>query len=187
MKTKIEAVMVKALVSAHVLAGRLYLLAFALTCAFAVNVWAQDGGVPANAVTLPAAALGGDDLGALAKLIWDAVMNKQWGLVASLGVLLVVAGLRKFVPEKTQVGAWLRTKLGGIVSNFVVTLAATFATMFASGHAFSADMVFKALSVALSAAGGWAIYKNVREAIDEKRAQDAGTDAAKKPDDTLNA
>lgn len=152
-----------------------------------ISVFAQEDGGVSPAPAIPVQALAGDDFGALAKLIWDAVMNKQWGLVASLAILLAVAALRKFVPETTKVGAWLRTKLGGIVTNFAITLSGAFATAFMSGHTFSADLVFKALSVALTASGGWAIYKNVREALDEKKAQEKGADAAKKPDDTLNA
>lgn len=134
------------------------------------------------------AVLPGDptDIGAMANLILGAVMNKQWGLLASLLVLLTVAGLRKWVPETSKLGGWLRTKLGGIIANFAVTLSGTFATMFLAGAPFSFDMVLKALSVALSAAGGWAIFKNVSEAMDELKAQKTGLAAAAAPDDTLN-
>lgn len=130
----------------------------------------------AQAATLPQDPT---DLGAMAKLIWDAIMAKQWGLVASLAVLLIVAGLRKWLPEKSKVGAWVRSRIGGIVSNFLLTLAGAFATMFLAGQTFSADMVFKALTVSLTASGGWAIFKNVRDAIEEAKAAKAGADAAK--------
>lgn len=119
------------------------------------------------------------DLGAMAKLIWDAIMAKQWGLVASLAVLLTVAGLRKWLPEKSKVGAWVRTRIGGILSNFVLTLAGAFATMFLAGQVFSADMVFKALTVSLTASGGWAVFKNIRDAVEEAKAAKQGDDATK--------
>lgn len=127
------------------------------------------------------------DVQAMAKLVLDAVMNKQWGLLASLAVLITVSSLRKYVPEHTKVGLWFRTKLGGIISAFAVSLSGAFATLFLAGGVFSLDMVLKALSVALGASGGWSIWKNVREALDEKKAQEAGTDAAAAPKDTLNS
>jgi len=129
---------------------------------------------PASGTTLPADFT---DLGAIAKLAYDAVMNKQWGLLASVVIAALIAGLRKWVPESTKVGAWLRTKLGAIVTNFALSLASAFATAFAAGASFSADLVFKALSVAFAASGGWAIYKNITEAVAESKAQKAGAES----------
>lgn len=126
------------------------------------------------------------DIHQMAALVLNAVMQKQWGLLASLATLITVASLRKYVPEKTKVGAWFRTRLGGIVMAFVTTASGAFATAFLAGAPFSLDMVLKVLSVTLAASGGWAIFKNVRDAIDEKKAMAAGTDAVKVPNDTIN-
>lgn len=129
------------------------------------------------------------DLGAVAQNVWEAIINRQWGLVASLGVVLIILAARRFVPAETAVGAWIASKLGAVISNFVLSFGAAFATMFAAGQSFTSVMLFKALSVALSAAGGWAIWKNVNEAIQEKKAQTAGEAVAadpKKVEDTLN-
>lgn len=131
-------------------------------------------------------ALDPSDPGSVAKMLLDAVMNKQWGIVASLSVTAIVAGLRKWVPEATTLGKWFRTKLGGIIVNLVVTLGLAFLTLFAAGGTFSADLVLKALSVALGASGGWSIVKNITEAVAEAKAQKAGTAAASVPTDTLN-
>lgn len=140
------------------------------------------------AQTSPAPVLPADptDIHAMAQLVLTAIMAKQWGLLASLLVLVTVASLRKYVPESTKVGAWFRTKLGGILTAFVLSLAGAFATLFLAGAPFSGALVLKALSISLGASGGWSIWKNIREALDEKKAQSAGTDATKAPTDTLN-
>lgn len=126
------------------------------------------------------------DIHQMAQLILNAIMTKQWGLLASLATLIIVAALRKWVPEKTKVGLWFRTRLGGIIMAFVTTTSGAFATAFLAGVPFSLDMVLKVLSITLTASGGWAIFKNVRDAIDEKKAQAAGTEATQTPTDTLN-
>lgn len=123
-----------------------------------------------------------------AQVALDAFVNKQWGLLVSLAVLLIVAGLRKFTPDDSKLGAWFRSKLGAIISNFVLSLGGGFATQFLAGAPFSAALVLKAITVALTASGGWAIYKNLREAINDNKAQRAGTAAAAtEPEKVVNS
>lgn len=144
---------------------------------------ALDGGV---AVNLPVDL---SDLGSDSKAIFDAVQNHQWGLVASLVVLLVVLLLRKYVPETSTFGTWVNSKFGGIISNFVLSFGGAFATMFAAGQQFSVGMLVKAFTIALTASGGWSIWKNLNEALEERKAQAAGQAVAadvKKTTDTLN-
>lgn len=126
------------------------------------------------------------DLGAMGKLVLDAVQNKNYGLLASLIVLLTVSALRKWIPESTKVGAWFKSKFGGILTNFALSLGGAFATAFLAGASFNTALAFQALTVALTASGGWAIYKNLREALDEGKAQTAGVEAAKAPESNLN-
>lgn len=148
--------------------------------------FAQDGGVagPTDGVTL--LTFDPTDPGSVAKMLLDAVMAKQWGVVASLGVTALVAGVRKWTPENTKLGAWLRTKLGAIITTFLITLGTAFLTLFMAGGQFSLALVLKAVSVAVGASGSWSIWKNVSEAISEAKAQKAGNDAEAKPADTLN-
>lgn len=127
-----------------------------------------------------------NDFGAVAKAVFDAVENQQWGLVASLGVLLLVVALRRLTPETSKFGQWVNSKFGGIISNFVLSFGGAFATMFAAGQQFSGIMLLKAFSIALGASGGWAIFKNAREAFEERKAQAAGVAAAVDPKDELN-
>lgn len=148
----------------QLLAARVLPFMVAMVAALPLVVHAQ---VPSPAV-LPADLT---DLGSIAKLAYDAVMNKQWGLLASVVIAAVIASLRKWVPESTKAGAWLRSKLGAIITNFALSLATAFATGFLAGQPFSADLVFKALSVSLAASGGWAVWKNLNEAIEEAKGQ----------------
>lgn len=122
----------------------------------------------------------------VAKVLLDAVMNKQWGILVSLLISVIVAGIRKGAPENSKLGAWLKTKLGGVVANLVTSLGLAFFTLFMSGEAFSVALVVKAVSISLGAAGGWAVWKNLSEAVAEKKAQDAGAAAAAAPTDILN-
>jgi hypothetical protein len=167
------------------LASRLFPILFAvlatLVVLLPVRALAQD--VAPASPSLPADPT---DVTAMARLILDAVMNKQWGLLASLAVLVTVAMLRKYVPEKTKLGVWFRTRVGGIVTALLTSAAGAFATAFLAGAPFSLDLVLKALSVMLAASGGWSIFKNLRDALDEKKAQDKGREAASKPADTLD-
>lgn len=121
-----------------------------------------------------------------AKLALHAVVTGQWALLVSILLTLIVAGLRKWVPETTKVGGWLRTKLGGIVSSFALALGMGFVSVLISGTPFSLAVVLKAVQVALGASGSWAIYKNVREALAEKKAIEAGAAAAAAPTSTLD-
>ncbi len=123
---------------------------------------------------------------AVAKLLLDSVVNKQWGLLASLVLTAVVWFSRKYVPEKTVVGAWLRTKAGGALSSLLFALGTGFVTQFLAGVPFGGAMVIKAISVALGASGIWSIVKNLRESAEESKAQVDGKAAETKPTDTLN-
>jgi hypothetical protein len=118
------------------------------------------------------------DLGALAGVLVTAVMQGRWGVVVSLGVTLLVAALRKFVPTSTKFGAWMHGRIGAIVFNFATSLGLAFAAVFVSGSPITVDVVVRALQVALTAAGGWTIYKAIREEIEERAAAKAGAAAA---------
>lgn len=137
-----------------------------------------DGGV-GNVLDL-------NDLGAVAKTVLDGVQNHQWGLVISTVILLLILSLRKFTPETSRFGIWIQSKLGAIISNFALSFGGAFVTMFAAGQHFTVSMFFRALTIALTASGGWAVFKNFNEAVAEKRAQAAGLEAAANPKDELN-
>lgn len=162
---------------------------FTLLFVFALPflAFAQDGGIASIAPDgLSLINFDPTDPGSVAQMLLDAVMSKQWGIVVSLAITALVAGLRKWVPEGTKLGAWFRTKLGGIVTTLLISLGMAFLTQFVAGGQFSVALVVRALSVAVGASGGWSIWKNISEALAEKKAQTAGTTAADAPTDTLN-
>lgn len=127
------------------------------------------------------------DPGSVAKMLVDAVMLKQWGIVASLALTAIVAGLRKWTPEASAFGKWMRTKLGALITNFALALGTGFVTLFVAGEHLSLALVVKALTIAVGASGGWSIIKAITEAIAEKKAQAAGAAAAAAPKDPLNS
>lgn len=153
---------------------------------------AQDAGVlDPNVTVLKDLQLPTDptDLGQLAGVIVSAVMVGRYGLAVSLGVTLVITALRTWVPETTKFGAWMKTRLGAIVMNFGFSLGMAFGTAFLAHTTLTLDIALRAVQVALSAAGGWSIYKAIREELDEKKAAAAGAAAAATPsavDEHLN-
>jgi len=143
-----------------------------------------DGGVVSRALPLDFT-----DVGEVAQTIFNAVTNKQYSLVASLAVVLLVLGARKFAPNSSGFGIWLNSRIGAIVSNFVLSFGGAIATTAAAGEPFSFKILLQALIVALTAAGGWAIFKNVSDDLAEKKAQREGTTIAEDPskvEETLN-
>ena len=124
---------------------------------------------------------------ALFKLVFEAVENRQWGLLVSVLLTGTVALGRKYIPESTQVGKWFRSKVGAIVSTLLLALGGAFTMQFLAGVAFSPAMVLKAVQIALSANGVWSVWKSIKETIAESKAVEAGKVAeTKPPTDTLN-
>lgn len=147
---------------------------FLITALFAFAAFAQDAGVSL------------DSEEAIAKLVLDSVVNKQWGLLASVALTGLVWLLRKYTPETTVLGKWFRSKVGGVVTPFLLALGGGFVTVTMAGTPITVALVIKVVSLALGASGVWTNLKNLREAVEEKKAVTAGVDAEKKPDDVVN-
>ncbi len=88
------------------------------------------------------------------KTILDAVVNHQWYLVASLGVVLATASARRWAPWPA-----LKTDVGGTALAFVLAFAGALATAFAAGARPNAALFGTAASVAVTAIGGYATLK----------------------------
>jgi hypothetical protein len=131
-----------------------------------------------------------DNLEAVLSLVGEAVMKGQWGVVASVLIAALIAGLRKYIPETTGFGKVIRTKVGAIVTNFLLSAAVTTAALLTSGTVISWNFVLKVLTVAFAAAGGWSIVKALVEVVTGNKdapAQEAGKAAAEDPKPTLDA
>lgn len=81
--------------------------------------------------------------------LYTAVTSKNWGLVVGIALIALVYPLRLYGP------AVLKTKLGGLVLAFAISLAGTFGTAFAAGAKPDLAMVITALTTAATAAGLW--------------------------------
>lgn len=93
-----------------------------------------------------------------ARVVLDAVQGRNYALLASLGVVLVVYLLRKFGGARIP---FLRTDRGGALLVLVVSLSGAVANALAAGAPFSAALLLTALRVGLTAAGGFTLIKRL--------------------------
>ncbi len=121
-----------------------------------------------------------------AKLVLNAIVNGQWGLLVSLLLTAVLALLRKYIPAHTVVGKWVATRVGLIVTNLLLSLGLGFATAFAAGGEINVAFFVKAISVSVTAAGAWGLYQAISTELSERAAKKAGQAAAEAPKPTLD-
>jgi hypothetical protein len=99
-----------------------------------------------------------EQTGTFLKLLLDAVSSRNWPLLAALVVVLAVYLVRRFATSRIP---WLGTDRGGAVLVLVTSLAGAVATAQAGGAGLSLPLLVEALSVALSAAGGFNLAKKL--------------------------
>ncbi|MCP3103838.1 hypothetical protein LZ198_33660 [Myxococcus sp. K15C18031901] len=95
---------------------------------------------------------------AFAQLLLDAVTSRNYALVASLVVVVLVYLLRKFGSAFVP---FFNTDRGGAVLVLAVSLAGAVANALAAGASFSLALVLTAVKVALTAAGGFTLIKRL--------------------------
>lgn len=116
--------------------------------------------------------------GAVAQLLL-AVQKGQWGLVVSLAVLLLIAGVR-FIAAKnptSSVSTWLSNRWFGWGLNLGASLGGAIGTALLTGQPITAVLVIAALTNALAAAGTWELLKDTLGAPKVAAAQQAGAAA----------
>jgi hypothetical protein len=89
------------------------------------------------------------DAAAWLQAIYVAVTSKNWGLVVGIALIGLVYPLRLWGP------AVFKSKLGGLMLAFLVSLAGTFGAALAAGAHPNFAMVVTALTTAATAAGLW--------------------------------
>jgi len=89
------------------------------------------------------------DAPAWLQALYTAVTSKNWGLVVGLALVGLVYPLRLYGP------AMFKTKLGGLVLAFGVSLCGTFGAALLAGARPDFAMVITALTTAATAAGVW--------------------------------
>lgn len=120
-----------------------------------------------------------ENFDAFAKVIYDAVMSKNYSLVAALAVVAIVWAVRKFgTPKFPQ----LQSDRAGAALAIITASTGAIATALAAGQPFTWPLALKALSTALMAAGGWSLAKKLLfpKSIEQARSEavQAGTVAA---------
>lgn len=122
----------------------------------------------------------------IALKIYDAVLNKNWGLAAALAVIGLVWATRKFVPATTKVGELVRSTWGGWALNFVFSIGGSVANAYAAGLHPTIRSLLTSVGTAFIASGGWELLKDTLLKEDAAAAQAAGQAAANNPGPTIN-
>jgi len=107
-----------------------------------------------------------DDLGKLALVLLKAVQDRNWWLVVSLVLSLVLAGVRKIGPGLLEGrwpagAAWLKSDVGGAVLVLGLGILGGIATALAGGAPIGAGLLIDALKVSLGSAGGFVLVKKL--------------------------
>lgn len=89
------------------------------------------------------------DASAWIRALYDAVVGKQWGVVAGVVLIGIVYPLRLWGPRI------FKTQFGGLVLAMLVSLAGTMGITLAVGAPVTLSVVISALSTAATAAGLW--------------------------------
>lgn len=95
----------------------------------------------------------------LARPVYDAFLNHQYGLMVCLLVILVVALMKRYLGDKIP---FLHTDTGGSILVLVGATATAAGAGFATpGAHFTLALMKSALLVGITAAGGFAMLKNL--------------------------
>jgi len=115
----------------------------------------------ATAHASDAVASGDGSLVDLAKPVFDAIMHSQWWVAASLVLVLLVAGFKRYATGKAS--EFAHSDVGGSTLILLGAFGSAFATgLMATGTgAFSFAVAKTALKVAIGAAGGYSLLKKL--------------------------
>lgn len=138
--------------SSAIAAFVLMALAYFTATAFAITATAGDA-VAAAATTDESSILD------LARPVYEAFANHQFALMGSLLVILVVALVKRYLGDKI---AWLHSDAGGSALALVGAAATALAAgLVTPGSHLSFDLFKSALLVGVTAAGTYAVLKNL--------------------------
>ncbi len=127
-------------------------LGFAM--AYTPMALAADAATPANGSLLD-----------LAKPIFDSVMAGHWLLGAALGLVLLVAVIRRYAAPHVP---FLATDVGGALLTLFAGFGAAGATALTAGATVTWGLAWTALGVAVSAAGGYTLLNKLLVPLEAK-------------------
>lgn len=94
----------------------------------------------------------------LAKPVFEAVMSGQGWLAAALALVLLVTAARRYGAVRFP---FLGSKLGGVALNLLLSFGGAAATAIMAGASASFGLAFTALKVAVAAASGFELVKEL--------------------------
>lgn len=96
----------------------------------------------------------------LARPVFDAIVHGNYWLAAALGVILLTAAAKKYLPDAYG-GRLVRSELGGMVTAFALAFAGALATTFAApGATMTMLVLWAAVKIGFWAVGGFmALHK----------------------------
>lgn len=93
--------------------------------------------------------------------VLDAVRGGNGWLAAALAIVLVVGLAKKFLAPRGGKWEWLNGKAGGAIANGLLAFGGMLATAITAGTAPSWALALVALKVAIGAAGGFTLIKEL--------------------------
>lgn len=115
--------------------------------------------------------VGSLDVASAAKLLLDAVVNKNWWVVAGLGVWLAVTLLRKYGTSIPFLGKFLLLKWSGPLLAALFSAAGALLAALFSGEGFTLKLAFAVLGAAASAVFTQEVQQKAREAASGEAAK----------------
>jgi hypothetical protein len=99
-----------------------------------------------------------ENLEAFAKLAFEAAKTGNAWMLVSLGLILAVYLVRKFLGPKVP---FLQTQAGGAILNLVMAFAGAIASALIAGQSMNPLLAVAAFKVAFTAAGGFTLVKHL--------------------------
>ena len=128
---------------------------------FALAVLALLLGLTVSAFAAGAAAPDEGSILDLLRPVIDAFKEGHHLEAGMLALVLAVAALKRYAPEKWGISKFVHGDIGGVVMTLVGSFAGAMATTLAAGDTPSWAMSKTALMIAVGAAGGYAIVKKL--------------------------
>lgn len=142
---------------------RLLILVITLLCAPAFAQQFPDAGSGSTSGTLTGNGLPdpSNDPVAFIGLLVDAAQGGHWRLAAALLLIGLIYLLRRYGGRVPRLGPWMQTDRGGAIMALVMGVGGGLAAALFSGRPITIYLIVDAISVGLTAAGGWAIGKKI--------------------------
>lgn len=97
----------------------------------------------------------------LARPVYDAIMGGHYIAAAAFALVLAVALVRRYAPDKSKVQTFVHSDAGAAVTTLLMAFGGAMATATLGGAAWHWAMLWTSATVAFAAAGSYAIIKKL--------------------------